>query len=223
MVTRLAAERMGSGYVAGLDFNAGMLAIARAVPSSGAQSEWFEGSALALPFGDASFDLILCQLGVQFFPERSLALREMVRVAAAGGRVALSVYSAIEQTPGAHAFVQALDQRLGPDASKIKRAEHLFSSPEEINDLMIGAGFEQVDVQVVTQQITFPTVLDYVRFQLTATPMAALVGDRDDADRDAVVQEVASGMERLLDPVMLRDGRLRFPQEAFVATARRGG
>jgi ubiquinone/menaquinone biosynthesis C-methylase UbiE len=221
-VTRLAAERMESGYVAGLDFNPGMLAVARTVPSSGARIEWFEGSALALPFNESSFDLILCQLGLQFFPDRSLALREMKRVAAPEGRLALSVYSGIEQTPGAHAFAEALDQRLGPDASKIKRAEHLFATPDEIRDLMIKAELEQVAVDVVTQRITFPTVLDYVRFQLTATPMASLLGDRNEAERDAVVRDIASTTQRLLDRAMLRDGRMTFPQQAYVATARRG-
>src|SRR2546426_27422 len=82
-----------------------------------------EGSALSLPFDDHSFDLVFCQLGLQFFSDGALALREMKRVLRLSGRVALSVYSAMERTPAANAFAIALDQRLGPDASKIKRAE----------------------------------------------------------------------------------------------------
>ena len=95
-VTRLAAERMVSGRVVGLDFNPGMLAVARSVPNSGVAIEWFEGSALSLPFDDSSFDVVFCQLGLQFFPDRPLALREMKRVLVPSGRIALSVYSAIE-------------------------------------------------------------------------------------------------------------------------------
>jgi SAM-dependent methyltransferase len=77
VVARLAAERMRTGRVVGLDLNEGMLAVARSVPVTGAPIEWREGSALSLPFENRSFDLVLCQLGVQFFPDRSLALREM--------------------------------------------------------------------------------------------------------------------------------------------------
>jgi len=221
-VTRLAAEHMASGRVAGLDFNPGMLAVARSVPNLGAPIEWVEGSALSLPFDDGSFDLVLCQLGLQFFPDRPLALREMKRVLAPSGRVALSVYSAIERTPAANAFVQALDRRLGPDASKIKRAEHIFSRADELGALMTEAGLGQVDVNTVTKRIAFPSVLDYVQFQLTATPMAGLLGERNDAERETIIRDVASGTCSLLDPEMLRDGRLSFPQEAYVATALRG-
>jgi ubiquinone/menaquinone biosynthesis C-methylase UbiE len=81
-----------------------MLAVARSIPTTGASIEWIAGSALSLPFPDSSFDLVLCQLGLQFFPDRPLALRQMRRVLGPSGRVALSVYSAIERTPAAYAF-----------------------------------------------------------------------------------------------------------------------
>lgn len=100
VVARLAAERMASGRVVGLDFNNGMLAVARSLPTKGASTDWIEGSALNLPFPDNSFDVALCQLGLQFFPDRPLALREMRRVLVPSGRIALSVFSAIERTPG---------------------------------------------------------------------------------------------------------------------------
>ncbi|MEK1854015.1 MAG: class I SAM-dependent methyltransferase [Phyllobacterium sp.] len=222
-VTRLAAERMASGRVVGVDFNPGMLAVARSVPNSGASIEWLEGNALGLPFDDGTFDLVLCQLGLQFFPDRPLALREMKRVLAPSGRVALSVYSAIENTPAANAFVQALDQSLGPDASRIKRAEHIFPQADEVGALMTQEGFDQVDVKTVTKRITFPSVLDYVQFQFIATPMAGLLGDRNDVERETIISNVASATQSLLDPEMLRDGHLSFPQEAHVATALRVG
>jgi ubiquinone/menaquinone biosynthesis C-methylase UbiE len=212
---------MTTGRVVGLDFNPGMLAVARSVANSGTSIEWVEGSALSLPFDDGSFDLVLCQLGLQFFSDRPLALREMRRVLAPSGRVALSVYSAIEHTPAAYAFVQALDQLLGPDSSTIKRAEHLFPEAHEVGDLMINQGFEQVDVKTITKHITFPSILDYVRFQLIATPMASLLGKRGDLEREIMIGIIASTTQTLLDPEMLRDGRLSFPQEAHVATALR--
>jgi ubiquinone/menaquinone biosynthesis C-methylase UbiE len=214
---------MANGRVVGLDLNPGMLAVARSVSNSGASIEWFEGSALSLPFDDDSFDLVLCQLGLQFFPDRPLALREMKRVLAPSGRLALSVYGAIEHTPAANAFVQALDQCLGPDASKIKRAEHIFSEADDVGALMTEEGFERVDVKTVTKRITFPSVLDYVRFQLVATPMAGLLSERNDIEREAAIKSVAAATQSILEPEMLRDGRLSFPQQAHVATAVRSG
>jgi ubiquinone/menaquinone biosynthesis C-methylase UbiE len=172
VVARLAAERVTTGRVVGLDLNPSMLRVARSIKASGILNiEWFGGSAQNLPFSNHSFDLVLCQLGLQFFSDRALALREMRRVLMPYGRLALSVYSAIEQTPAAHAFVTALDQHFGPDASSIKRAEHAFDDVDELSSLIAKQGFEDVIVSMVTKVISLPSVEDYVRFQLVATPM----------------------------------------------------
>ncbi|MCA1371579.1 class I SAM-dependent methyltransferase [Bradyrhizobium sp. BRP14] len=220
VVTRLAARHLGTGRVVGLDLNPGMLAVAGAMASTEPPIEWVEGSALGLPFTDASFDVVLCQLGLQFFPDRFRALREMRRVLVPSGRVALSVYGPIERTPAAFAFAQALDEHLGAGASNTKRAEHIFSEVEELRTLISGAGFDQVEIHTVTQLITFPSVLDYVRFQLTATPMKGLLSEHSELDREAVMNSVASDARSvLLDSYVLGDGRLRFPQEGYVATA----
>jgi ubiquinone/menaquinone biosynthesis C-methylase UbiE len=117
VVARVAAKEMASGHVTGLDLNPGMLAVARNVLSEGATVDWMEGSALDLPFPSARFDAVLCQLGLQFFPDQPKALREMRRVVRVSGLIALSVYSPIERTPGADAFVRALDEVLGPQAA----------------------------------------------------------------------------------------------------------
>src|SRR5690348_2753575 len=79
VVARAAAERVGrTGRATGIDINAGMLAVARSLrPCRGAAIGWCQGSALHLPFPDASYDAVLCQLGLQFFPDRPAALAEM--------------------------------------------------------------------------------------------------------------------------------------------------
>jgi len=166
VVARLAAKKVAPGHVTGLDLNAGMLAVARRVSDDGAPIKWTEGSALDLPFPSNHFDVVLCQLGLQFFPDRPRALREMRRVLRESGRAALSVYSPIERTRGANAFVRALDEVLGPDASRIKRGEHSFANPTQLENLVRDAGFSAIDVQTAEQTIVFPSVLDYVRFQL---------------------------------------------------------
>jgi SAM-dependent methyltransferase len=220
VVTRLTAKRAAQGRVVGLDLNAAMLAVARAVPHDGSPITWIEGSALDLPFPPASFDLILCQLGLQFFPDQGRALREMRRVLSGTGRVALSVYSPIERTPGANAFVLALDQVLGADASRTKRGEHAFADPRQVEALLKDAAFGGLEVRTVQQTIAFPSVLDYVRFQLLATPMTALLKDATEAERQATIAAVASKMASLSTPGMLDGGKFTFPQEAYVAVAR---
>lgn len=166
---------------------------------------------------------MLCQLGLQFFPDRPLALREMLRVLAPRGRLALSVYGAIERTPAAHAFVEALDRRFGPEASRIKRAEHILPDPDAVGALIAQQGFGDVSVHTVTKTISFPSVRDYVRFQLLAMPMASLLGALSLDERNAAIEAVAAGTAAPVAPEMTRDGRLSFPLEAHVALARKAG
>ena len=84
LVTRLAAPEVGpTGHVTGLDINTGMLAVARSLPPpSGTPITWIQGDACAMDLPDASFDVIVCQQGLQFFPDKPAALREMHRVLA---------------------------------------------------------------------------------------------------------------------------------------------
>jgi ubiquinone/menaquinone biosynthesis C-methylase UbiE len=101
IVARLAADRVSpGGSVTGLDLNPGMLSVARSFsPTLDVGLEWREGSAMALPFANASFNVVLCQQGLQFFPDRLAALREMHRVLAPNGRLGLSVRRPIQQNP----------------------------------------------------------------------------------------------------------------------------
>src|SRR5262249_50229251 len=88
-VARVAAERVADGgRVAGVDVNRGMLAVARSQPSAHAAAsiDWYEGSAVSLPFDDGEFGVVLCQLGLQFFSDRLGSLLEMRRVLTPGGR-----------------------------------------------------------------------------------------------------------------------------------------
>ena len=82
IVARTAARKLGSGgRVVGLDLSAPMLAVARtAATAEGMTVEWREGSAAKLPLPDGAFDIVFCQQGLQFFPDRPAALREMFRV-----------------------------------------------------------------------------------------------------------------------------------------------
>jgi ubiquinone/menaquinone biosynthesis C-methylase UbiE len=220
VVARLASRRISQGHVTGLDLNKGMLSVARTLPREGAPIDWIEASALDLPFPAGQFDLVLCQQGLQFFPDQGRALREIRRVLSPSGRVALSVYSPMERTPGANAFVSALDRVLGQTASKIKRAEHSFNTPDELKELLMDAGFARVEVQTVVLEIAFPSVLDYVRLQLLATPMSALLSDLSETDRQAAIKTIASETASFSNPEMLEGGGFSFEQEAYVGTAR---
>jgi hypothetical protein len=96
-------------------------------------------------------------------------------------------------------------------------------NPDQLHARLIDAGFAEVEVQTVVQDIEFPSVLDYVRFQLLATPMAALLSDRAEVDRQVAIQKIASATAGFSDSATLEGGRFSFPQEAYVGVARSAG
>jgi len=221
IVARLAAERMSTGRVVGLDLNPSMLAVARTTPqNSGPKIDWYEASVLSMPFPDSSFDVVLCQLGLQFFPNRPRALEEMFRVTVRGGRLALSVFTAIERTPVHHALADALDRHLAPGASSIKRSEHSLSDGRLLQDLVSAAGFNRITVTPVIQMIRFPSPRDYVLLQLSATPQASMVAAMDASQRDALIDAITDDLERSLAG-LTAGPELVSPQECHVLTATR--
>jgi ubiquinone/menaquinone biosynthesis C-methylase UbiE len=215
-VARVAAARVGDGVrVAGVDVNRGMLRVARRrLP----ELEWCEGSVLALPFAADEFDVVLCQLGLQFFPDRPAALREMQRVLMRGGRFGASVYSSIERNPATEALSDALDQHFGEGASRAKRHEHSLSDQLELGALLANAGFADVRVETVMRSVRFASPKEWVRIQFAATPLAALLEGREPLERERLVGLVSDDVGTRLAPVVHDDG-LAFPQEVHVALA----
>jgi SAM-dependent methyltransferase len=98
VLAREALRRVGQeGRVVGVDLNEGMLAVAaRTEP----KIEWRRGDAASLPFEDGSFDVVVSQFALMYFPDRVASLREMWRTLAPGGRLAIAAWAPIEHARG---------------------------------------------------------------------------------------------------------------------------
>ncbi|MGH9172924.1 MAG: methyltransferase domain-containing protein [Vicinamibacterales bacterium] len=216
VVTRLAARRVGrGGRIVGLDINAAMLAVARSHPAAdGAPIEWLEANAEALPLPDASFDVVLCQHGLQQFPDRMTALREMRRVLADGGRLALSVWSRIEGSPGMAALVGALERHVSQQAADNRRAPFALDDAAEVRELLASAGFAGVKIRTLVETASFPSPEALVDAQLAATPLSTL-GTLSDEVRQAIARDVRAALH-----MYMQNGALAVPMEAHVAFAR---
>jgi ubiquinone/menaquinone biosynthesis C-methylase UbiE len=215
VVARAAADRAGaSGHVVGLDINPAMLAVAQ---SESSEVEFVRGSAVDLPFEGASFDVVLCQLGLQFFPNRAKAVAQMHRVLVSGGRLGLSVYGPIEHNPGTLALAQALDHHLGTAASQTKRAEHVLAYSTLVHKLVGEAGFSDITIATETKHARFGSASEWVHVQLTATPLASLLAEQ--LARRGMTEKITAAVEEALRPYEANGG-LELPLEAHVLTAR---
>ena len=215
VVTRIAAQRVGlKGRVTGVDLNAGMISVARSLPAPGGPPiEWLEGSALAIPLPDASVDVVLCQQGFQFFPDKALALREMRRVLDRGGRLALSVWS------GTGVYNSALGKALTRFAGEDTAARFLASRnvPEknELERLAVAAGFSDVNVHISRISVHLPRLDRFALEHLAGTPVAAAIAALGPESRENIGASVMRELQRFNDG----DG-VTYPEETHLVTAR---
>jgi ubiquinone/menaquinone biosynthesis C-methylase UbiE len=177
-VTRPAAARAGSdGRVVGCDHSAAMLAVARskALCVDGAPIEYVEAPAQELPAPDESFDVVMCQQGLQFFPDRLSALVEMRRTLRAGGRIGVAVWAAVEQCPPFAALDGAIRRVVGSQtADRYRGGPWGLSNQDDLRVLLERAGFR--DVRVIRRAL--PVTFEGGPGQLGRTLAAAGIAEK---------------------------------------------
>ena len=214
VVARLAAEAVRStGRVAGFDLNAGMLAVARARPHpSGSPITWIRGSAVAMGVRSASFDVVLCQQGFQFFPDRAAALGEMRRVLAPRGRLLLSVWRGA--CPYNAAVIDALREHVGAEVAARFSMSRVVPDAGELHRLAVAAGLREVAIHASAMSIRLPPLERFVPSHLAATPVAGAVAAAGAEARAALAEHVSRALRGYAD----REG-VAIPDEANVLTA----
>lgn len=219
-VARQVAPLVGAaGKVVALDISPAMLAVARALPvPSGAPIAWLEGNAISLDLPDDAFELVLCQQGLQFFPDRAAALREMRQVLTDGGCVVISVWQALHRHPVYEALFQAIARHLGTTIATLDVPFALWNA-EELRTLLSDAGFQRIAITPRSLTIHLPEPERFVQLTVlgAATSLPA-VANLDAAARSALVEAVASETQAVAQ--QYRDGNtLTFPMSTHIAVA----
>lgn len=217
IVARGAAQRVGpEGTVVGLDINEGMLEVARRVSSDIRPAiEWRKGDATDMPLPDGAFDIVFCQQGLQFFPDRPAALGEMHRVLVPNGRLALSVLRSTEHNPGYRLLSEALERHAGPDAGLMMRSPFASLSADELRDLIEGAGFRDVRIFLGIGPVRYPSAGELVRWEGASSPLAGPIGTLREDIRAALIRDVGEALRAYTD-----DEGIVFPAETYLAVAR---
>jgi ubiquinone/menaquinone biosynthesis C-methylase UbiE len=215
VVARLASQPVGAaGTVAGLDINPGMLAVARSTTPPGMAIDWHEASAEAMPLRDASFDAVLCQMGLQFVPDKHAALSEMRRVLAPGGRLILNVPG---PTPQLLVIMgEALARHIGAEAAGF--VYHVFSLHDtaELQNLLNGAGYRDVSVHADTKSLRLPAPEEFLWQYVHSTPLAGAVAQVNDERRGSLERDVVAKWQEFV-----KDRALMLQVRMVVATARK--
>jgi len=172
IVARLANQRLeGRGRVVGVDRTPAMLAVARAVEPT---IDWREGDAADLPLKEGEqFDVVTCHQGLQFFPDKPVAVRSMRRALVTGGQIAIGVWRSLEENSVFQDLGQVAERFVGP----ISDARHSFPDPDALAALLTDAGFGRVRVERAARQVRFAVpAADLARLNATAVVAMSAAG-----------------------------------------------
>ena len=212
VLAREALRRVGpEGQVVGIDLNEGMLAVAaRTEP----EIEWRQGDAASLPFKDASFDVVVSQFALMYFPDRVAALGEMWRTLAPGGRLAVASWAAIDHARGYQILVDITARQCGRQAADVLAAPFVLGDQAELAKLFVDSGISAAEVTLHEGLVRFPSVKEFIRVEVKGSPLAEMLNDE-------AMETLATESERALAEFVVPSGEIVMPLNAHIVTANR--
>jgi SAM-dependent methyltransferase len=215
MAARKAAAVVGPrGSVVGADINAGMIRFAQGYPNNhGVEIAWDVASALELPYDDGSFDAVISQQGIQFFPDIAEGLEEMARVTRRGGRVSATVWSSLDDSPFFAVELAMLSEYCGTDP-EMYRPAYVENGPSQMEAWFTSAGIDSVSIELLEPTVTLPPVRTYVPQHLKALPWSGSFFDLDERTKDEALAAVESGLADYAT-----ENGIEVPFRSYLATA----
>jgi ubiquinone/menaquinone biosynthesis C-methylase UbiE len=205
IVARRAVQTVGvHGRVVGLDATEAMLTVGERIEPS---VEWHVGDAGDLPFESGSFDVVICQSGLMFFPDQVAAIREMWRVLKPGGRAAVQVWASCEAQ---NAFADIVQEHAGPVVAGQYRTPWNLSDPEQLLALFEQAGLEGVELRTVPGNAVYQSVESFL-----AGATGILIGA--DLNTERLASDTAQAFSRYVTP----EGTLSFEEPGHIVTVTR--
>ncbi|GIH05637.1 ubiquinone/menaquinone biosynthesis methyltransferase [Rhizocola hellebori] len=205
IVARTAAA--GGASATGVDLNPAMLSVAKRLAPS---LNWVQGDAAALPFAEDSFDLVLSQAAMMFFPDRVGALAQMRRVAKPGARVLIQVPGRLTHSPGYAALADVVSRHAGPEAVELIASYFAAGDPDQLTAQAEQAGLTVTGAGNWMSATRLPGLQSFLDVELL--PIAERV---DDDVRARIVEDCRIS----LAPFISGEG-IAAPIEVLLLTAR---
>ena len=196
------------------DLNQAMLDVATARIRSDKVS-FQAADALDLPFEDSSFDLVVCQFGVMFFPDKVRGNAEARRVLSEGGRYLTVIWDSLDRNPGSRQLSDAIAGLFPDDPPRfLERTPFGYSDRAQIEHDLLAAGFRDIELETVTRRSRGSSARDVAMGLCMGSPLRSEIEERD-ASRLYEAVDAATAALMPMEGVMGFDA----PMSAHIVTA----
>jgi ubiquinone/menaquinone biosynthesis C-methylase UbiE len=217
IVTRRLVERLGGrGTLVATDLNEAMFAHARTRLPGRGDAQYRTADGTSLPFESGSFDAVVCQFGVMFFPDKTAGAREAFRVLRSGGTYLLNVWDALERNPVPRITHETILKFFPNDPPRFYTVPFSYHDTAVLEALLRDAGFTDVRCERVAKQGESPSAADAATGLIEGNPVYGEIMQRRPDALGEIKAAVAAQLAQHLG-----DRPLRAPLSALVATARR--
>lgn len=195
-VTRHLASVAPAAKITATDLNEPMLAKAGALMAA-ANVEWRQADAQALPFEDRSFDAVVCQFGVMFYPDKPAGFREAHRVLKPGGRYVFNVWDDLAANEISQAVHEALAKAFPDDPPAfLSRTPFGYHDDGHIRAELAQAGFGGVAIETVEREMRSESAQAAAEGLCTGTPLLGEIEARKPGGAAEVTAAVAQALTR---------------------------
>lgn len=197
------------------DLNSPMLEVARGKFRDDEGVEFNPADAMALPFGDLEFDLIVCQFGVMFFPDKIASYREAARVLRPGGRYIFNTWGSMAANPFSEVAHDATARFFPDNPPGFYRVPFSYSDPEIVKADLRAAGWVDVEHDTVPLRKTVTDLDGFARGIVFGNPLIDEIKQRGGVDAGDVMAAIIEAFQDRLGPEPIT-----IPLEATVFTGR---
>jgi ubiquinone/menaquinone biosynthesis C-methylase UbiE len=192
ILTRRIAEALPkSGRLTATDLNQPMLDHAQRKVGPDARLEWRVADAMELPFPDESFDRVICQFGVMFFPDKLAALREARRVLKPGGELVFNVWDSPQRNHYAEVADEVVAGFFPGNPPTFFQVPFGFHDRETLRSVMLQAGFANIRLSEESFEGKTPTAMDAALGLVEGCPLIVAIQERGVTDPRPIVEAVA--------------------------------
>jgi SAM-dependent methyltransferase len=197
IVTEALVAALPAAEVVATDLNQAMLDVAaRRVTSP--RVSFRAADAQSLPFGDSAFDVVVCQFGVMFFPDRVLAYREAKRVLRPGGHFLFNAWDRLEENPGSAAVADAVASLFPDDPPGfLARTPFGYHDKARIEADLLAAGFRDVAIETVRRRGPADSAREAAAGLCKGSPLRAEIEARAPERLDEAAEAAAAAVEAL--------------------------